>query len=84
MIQTNSKMTQENNIMWYTKWANKTKEWTEVKANVSSHCSRSQWGGINEIQIWAMIIKQKVIVLDSKLGTQQLYSTQREIHYPKQ
>ena len=30
MIQTNSKMKQENNIRWYTKWANKTKEWTEV------------------------------------------------------
>jgi hypothetical protein len=61
MIQTNSKMTQENNTIWYTKWANKTKEWTELKSNVSSHCNRSQWGGINEMQIWAMIIKQKVI-----------------------
>jgi hypothetical protein len=69
MIQTNSKMTQENNTIWYTKWANKTKEWTELKSNVSSHCNRSQWGGINEIQIWAMIIKQKVLVLDSKFDT---------------
>ena len=43
----------------------KKKEWMELKSNVSSHCSRLQWGGINEVQIWAMIINQEVVVLDS-------------------
>ena len=37
----------------------------EQKSNVSSHCSRLQWGGISELQIWAMIINQTVVVLDS-------------------
>jgi hypothetical protein len=65
MLKTNRKMALESNEIWYKKWANKNKEWTELKSNVSSHCSRLQWGGINEVQIWAMIINQKVVVLDS-------------------
>merc|ERR1711966_356232 len=73
MIQTNSKMKLESNEGWYKKWANKTKEWTNIKSNISSHCNRSQWGGINEVQIWAMIIKQKVIILDSKLETATIF-----------
>ena len=43
----------------------KKEEWMELQSNVSSHCSRLQWGGINEVQIWAMIINQEVVVLDS-------------------
>ena len=58
-------MALESNEIWYKKWANKNKESTELKSNVKSHCSRSQWGGINEVQIWAMIINQTVVVLDS-------------------
>merc|ERR1711966_321499 len=76
MIQTNSKMKLESNEGWYKKWANKTKEWTHIKSNISSHCNRSQWGGINEVQIWAMIIKQKVIILDSKLDTATIFHPQ--------
>ena len=73
MIRSNDKMKLESNAGWYTKWANKTKEWTNIKSNISSHCNRTQWGGINEIQIWAMIIKQKVIILDCKLDTATIF-----------
>jgi len=73
MVQTNSKMKQENNEIWYTKWANKTKEWADIKSNVSSHCNQLQWGGVNEVQIWVMIIKQTVIILDSKLDTATIF-----------
>ena len=73
MIKKHSKMKLENNVLWYTKWANTSQEWTELQSNISSHCDRSQWGGINEIQIWAMIIKHKVIVLDSEYDTATVY-----------
>ena len=65
MLKTKRNMALESNKNWYKQWTNKNKEWTELKSNVSSHCSRLQWGGINEVQIWAMIINQAVVVLDS-------------------
>ena len=65
MLKTKRNMALESNKNWYKQWTNKNKEWTELKSNVSSHCSRLQWGWINEVQIWAMIINQVVVVLDS-------------------
>ena len=37
MITNKMKMALESNERWYTQWANKTKEWTELKSGVRSH-----------------------------------------------
>ena len=35
MIKKHSKMKLENNVLWYTKWANTSQEWTELQSNIS-------------------------------------------------
>jgi len=73
MMDKKQKMYIESNDDWYKKMATKTKKWTDLKSNVVSQCGRSQWGGRNETQLWDMITKQKVIILDSKFDTATIF-----------
>ena len=73
MMDKKQKMYIESNDDWYKKMATKTKKWTDLKSNAVSQCGVSQWGGINETQLWAMITKQKVIILDSKFNTATIF-----------
>jgi hypothetical protein len=66
MQQQNKKMKIESDDGWYTKPANRPAEWDKIKSNTICECNRREWGGINEVQLWAMIIQQTVTILDTK------------------
>lgn len=66
MQQQNKKMKIESDDGWYTKTANRPAEWDKIKSNTICECNRREWGGINEVQLWAMIIQQTVTILDTK------------------
>ena len=64
MIQQNKKMKVESSEEWYETMKNRSVKWNNIKStcNEPETCPAERWGGINEIQLWAMIIQQRVIV----------------------
>jgi len=73
MIASNATMKIENNISWYNKIKNIPDRWTNIKSNQPHHCPRSDWGGVNEIQMWAMIAGTQVIVIDKQMSNCTIY-----------
>jgi hypothetical protein len=66
MQKQNKKMTIESDDGWYTKTANRPAEWDRIQSNTICGCNRRDWGGMNEVQLWAMIIQRTVTILDTK------------------
>jgi len=69
MLRKKTTMLVESDVQWYEKVRNFPDSWTNIKSNQPHHCPRSDWGGINEIQMWAMIIGVRVIVIDKLLNS---------------
>ncbi len=74
MIKRKEKMRVESSEEWYETMKNRPVKWNSIKSNEPETCSAEQWGGLNEIQLWAMIIQQTVIVLDTTHEIASLYT----------
>ena len=73
LIKRKAKMKVESSDEWYETVKNRPVYWNDIKTNEPVTCTVEQWGGINEIQLWAMIIQRTVIVLDRTYNVATLY-----------
>ena len=54
---------------WYNSICDRPSEWDNIQYNKNSHCSREEWGGDNELAIWAYIAQTTIIVTHKTLNT---------------
>jgi hypothetical protein len=74
MIKRKEKMRVESSEEWYETTKNRPVKWNNIMTNEPITCTVEQWGGINELQLWAMIIQRTVIVLDKTYNMATVYT----------
>ena len=64
----------ESDDKWYKSICDRPSEWDNIQHNKNSHCSREEWGGDNELAIWAYIAQTTIIVTHKTSNTYTIYT----------
>ena len=64
----------ESDDSWYKSICDRPSEWDNIQHNKNSHCSREEWGGDNELAIWAYIAQTTIIVTHKTLNTYTIHT----------
>ena len=69
------KLVIESDDDWYKDICNRPSEWDNIQHNKNSHCSEKEWGGNNELALWAYITQTPIIVTHETLNTYTIYKS---------
>ena len=74
MLASKQKMYIESDTEWYKTCVNRPAKWDKIQESVKqTQISREEWGGNNEIQIWANISATYITVIDNDLDSAMTY-----------
>ena len=77
-IQQNAgKLKIESNEEWYECVINRPSQWDSIQTNTSHACSREDWGGDNELCLWAYITQTTIILTNKNRNTYTMYQPDR-------
>ena len=77
-IQQNAgKLKIESNEEWYECVINRPSQWDSIQTNTSHACSREDWGGDNELCLWAYITQTTIILTNKNHSTYTMYQPDR-------
>jgi hypothetical protein len=68
MILTNSRMKCRDTVDWYSTFIERAPAFELLQNNIAQGTTRDTWGGTPDIQLWALITKKEVHVLDTRQG----------------
>jgi hypothetical protein len=74
VVRHKGKLKLESRAEWYNTVQNRPPHWYNIKHNVRENCSRDEWGGQNELKLWAYITQTTIIVMHKVQGQITIYT----------
>ena len=68
----------ESNGDWYKIMINRPEQWDNIQSNTNHMCSREDWGGDNELCLWAYITQTTIILTNKNHSTYTMYKPDRD------
>ena len=75
--QNSGKLYIESDGEWYNITKNRPAHWDNIQTNTKHPCSRGEWGGDNELSLWAYITQTRIIVTNKTTHTFTKYHPNR-------
>ena len=74
------KLKTESDNAWYGNIQHRPDHWHNMVQNVQSHCIREEWGGDDEIQLWAYITQTTIVVTNKVRYRYTIYNSNSNVH----
>jgi hypothetical protein len=75
IVRHKGKLKLESKDEWYDTVQNRPAHWHNIKHNVQATCGRDEWGGQNELKLWAYITQTTIVVMHKVQGQITVYTS---------